>query len=309
MYSSMKTIKSIAFIGGTGRLAIPLVNLLVENGYQITAIVRDLERSRRLLPEQVRFVKGDLKDPASINAGLSGVDAVYINLSTETDQLNLPFYEEREGVKTIVEAARRNGLVHIYKIGAAGAYPDNIELVRDQPVPNRIRLEGQRYIEESGIPYTIFDPTMFMDNLSNQIKGKTIQWIGSTHYKNYWVSADDYARQVLNAINNPYATNRHYIIQGPELLTPQELFTRFTRAYDSPLKVQVFPLWLIRLIGLFNPEMRFLGHMFSYFGQTKVEPFQARSTWDELGKPTVTIEEYARRLKRKPTSIQSHSVR
>ena len=38
--------------------------------------------------------------------------------------------------------------------------------------------------------------------------------------------------------------------------------------------------------------MRFMGHMFSYFEQTKEEVFRAESTWNDLGKPVVTIDEY-----------------
>jgi uncharacterized protein YbjT (DUF2867 family) len=295
----MKPVKSIAFVGGTGKLAVPVVNLLVQNGFNVMAIVRSLERGRALLPSAVRLLEGDLNNPASIRAGLRGVDAVYINLATETDRLDLPFYDEREGVKTIVEAAKANNLAHIYKIGAGGAYPENIDHVGKPAVPNVIRLAGQRYIEQSGIPYTIFDPTMFMDNISHQIRGRAIQWIGHAPVQNWWISSDDYARQVLNAINNPRAQNRHYLMQGPELLTPQQVFARFIAAYDPAMRVQSFPLWLVRAMGVFNAQMRFGGYMISYFEQTMVEPFRAQTTWDDLGKPTVTIDEYARQLKAK----------
>lgn len=290
-------VQTIAVIGATGKLAIPVVRQLVESGFDVTAVVRSLERGRTLLPPQVRLVAGDLRNPASINAGLRGADAVYINLATETDRLDLPFYEEREGVRTIVDAAKRNGLAHIYKIGAGGAYPDTIASLRRQVVPNIIRLEGQRFIEESGISYTIFDPTMFMDNIPHQIKGNTIRWIGNAPIQNYWISSADYARQVRNAINNPRAVNRHYAIQGPELLTAQEVFARFCRVYNPKLTVQSFPVWLVKGIGLFNPKMRFMGHMFDFFGQTEVEVFRAQDTWADLGKPVVTIDDYAQALK------------
>ena len=217
----MKTVKSIAFIGGTGKLAVPVVNLLAKNGYTVTAIVRDINKARKVLDSEVRLIEGNLKEPTSIMTGLHGMDAVYINLATETDRLDLPFYEEREGVRTIVEAARKNGLVHIYKIGAGGAYPDNVGSTSYQAVPNMIRLAGNRFIEESGIPYTFFDPTMFMDNIPLQIKGNVIQWLGNAPVKNYWISTIDYARQVSMRINNARAsTNRHYLMQGPGIIDP-----------------------------------------------------------------------------------------
>ncbi len=295
----MDSIKKIAFIGGTGKLAVPVVKLLSENGFKIRAIVRDLDKAKRLLPANVELVLGNLKDIKSIEEGLENVDAVYINLATETSRLDLPFYEEREGVETIVKAAKKNNLKHIFKIGAGGAYPKNVPNIKDNVTSNIIRLQGQKYIEESGINYTIFDPTMFMDNLPNQINKGKLQWIGNKPIKNWWISADDYSKQVLNAINNPKAQNKHYLIQGPELLTPQEVFKRFIKIYDPAIKVQSFPLWLLKAFGIFNAKMKFMVYMFTYFEKTEVETFNAADTWEELGKPTITIDKYAEQLKSK----------
>lgn len=293
---SLNKIQSIAFIGGTGKLGVPVVKMLAENGFTVRAIVRDLEKARRLLPKNVELVLGNLNDEKSIEDGLKNMDAVYINLSTETTRLDLPFYEEREGVETIVKAAKKNNLIHIFKIGALGAYPKATHITVEMPVPNKIRIEGQKFIEQSGVNYTIFDPTMFMDNIPNQIKGKTIEWVGNAPTIFYWIAADDYAKQVLNAINNPKAINKHYAIQGQTGMTPQEVFRLFIENYDTRLKVKSFPLWMVKVIGLFSPKMKFLGHMFSYFDQTP-DPFYAAETWQELGKPTTTVQEFARQLK------------
>ena len=187
-------------------------------------------------------------------------------------------------------------LKHIFKIGALGAYPKATHITVEMPVPNKIRIEGQKFIEQSGINYTIFDPTMFMDNIPNQIKGKTIEWVGNAPTNFYWITANDYAKQVLNAINNPNAINKHYAIQGQTGLSPQEAFKLFIENYDETLKVKSFPLWMVKAIGLFSPKMKFLGHMFSYFDNTP-DPFYADETWQELGKPTTTIEEFARQLR------------
>jgi uncharacterized protein YbjT (DUF2867 family) len=293
---SSNTIQSIAFIGGTGKLGIPVVKMLSENGFTVRAIVRDLDKAKRLFPKNVELVLGNLKDAKSIEDGLKNMDAVYINLSTETTRLDLPFYEEREGIETIVKASKTNNLQHIFKIGALGAYPKATHITVEMPVPNKIRIEGQKFIEQSGINYTIFDPTMFMNNIPNQIKGNTIEWVGNAPTIFYWIAADDYAKQFLNAINNPKAINKHYAIQGQTGMTPQEVFKLFIENYDTRLKVKSFPLWMVKAIGLFSPKMKFLGHMFSYFDQTP-DPFYADETWQELGKPTTTVQEFARQLK------------
>jgi uncharacterized protein YbjT (DUF2867 family) len=285
-------IKSIVFIGGTGKLGVPVVKLLAKNNFQVRAIVRDPDKARRVLPHNVEIVLGDLKNPKTIEDGLENMDAVYINLSTETTRLDLPFYEEREGVETIVKAAQKCNLKHIFKIGALGAYPKATHIKVEMVVPNKIRIEGQKLIEQSGINYTIFDPTMFTDNIPNQIKGNAIEWIGNAPTAFYWITADDFAKQVLNSVNNPKSINKHYPIQGLEALTPQEAFQQFIENYDKNLKVKSYPLWLVKMMGLFSSKMHFMGHMFSYFDKTP-DIFYADETWAELGKPATTVREFA----------------
>ena len=52
----MSEIKSIAFIGATGRLALPVIKVLAENGFAIRAIVRNVEKAKQLLPSNVEIV-------------------------------------------------------------------------------------------------------------------------------------------------------------------------------------------------------------------------------------------------------------
>ena len=56
----------------------------------------------------------------------------------------------------------------------------------------------------------------------------------------------------------------------------------------------------MRLIGVFNPRMRFVAHLFAYFGNHE-DPFYAEQTWKELGKPTTTLVEFSKGLRRKTT--------
>lgn len=290
----MSEIERITVVGATGKLAVPVVEELTKH-FKVRAIVRNPEKAAKLLPREVEIVEGDLRNQASLEQGLVGQDAVYINLSTETTDPSLDFYEEREGVDNLVRAARKCNIKHISKIGALGAYPLATHLKGANILPNIIRMQGHRIIEESGIPYTIFDPTFFMDMLLWINNGKALQWIGNTGKQQLrWVSSGDYAKAVVKAIQSPQHWNKHYPIQGQQAMNPATAMRRFISAYEPTLKIRAFPVWMVKLIGIFNPEMRFLAHMFAYF-EKQEDPFYADATWRELGKPTMTIEEFARR--------------
>lgn len=291
----MRPIRKIVVVGATGRLGVPVVAELAKT-FQIRAIVRSPEKARTVLPSNVEIVQGDLRDIPSLRAGLDGADAIYINLSTETVDLNLPFYEEREGIQNLMTAARGLDIIYIAKIGALGAYPPVAEVIKNNIVPNLIRIEGHKTITASGIPHTFFAPTHFMELLPNMIYKRMLQWIGNTRVKVYWISAADYAQQVVKAFQNPEKMPEHCPIQGPEAISIKQAMEQFVRNYDPTLKLRIVPLWIIQLLGIFSPKMRFIGHLFAYFSRHE-DPLYADRTWKELGKPTTTIEQFAKDLR------------
>ncbi len=293
----MHSIETIAVLGATGRLGAPVATELAKT-FAVRALVRSPEKAKAMLPAGVEIVKADLRDVDSLRAALQGVDAIYLNLATETADPNLPFYEEREGVANLLTAVRGLGIGYIAKIGALGAYPPALPSIGRNMVPNLIRMQGHAMIAASGIPHTFFAPTHFMELLPNMIQGRALQWIGNTQVKIYWISVADYARQVVKAFQHPEAVSTDVPVQGPEAITVRQAMRLFVANYDPNLKIRVAPLWMMRLVGLFNPRMRFVAHLFAYFGNHE-DPFYAERTWRELGKPTVTLVEFARSLRSK----------
>jgi len=81
-------------------------------------------------------------------------------------------------------------------------------------------------------------------------------------------------------------------VQGPEAISVRQALERFVKNYDPSLKIRVAPLWVMRMIGLFNPKMKFVAHLFAYFGDHE-DPFYAKETWEKLGEPTTTLEVFA----------------
>jgi uncharacterized protein YbjT (DUF2867 family) len=297
----MRPIKRIAVLGATGRLGAPVAAELAKT-FQVRAIVRSPDKARTMLPPDVEIVQGDLRDILSLRAALDGMDALYINLATETADLHLSFYEEREGIRNLMTATRGLDIQYIAKIGALGAYPPALKNTKNNMVPNIIRMEGHKIIAASGIPHTFFAPTHFMELLPNMIDKHALQWIGNTSVKIYWISVVDYARQVVKAFQNPEKMPEHCPIQGPEALSVKQAMEQFILNYDPTLKIRVAPLWVVRVIGFFNARMKFLGHLFAYFGNHE-DPFYAARTWQELGKPTTTIEMFAQDLRQRPAAI------
>lgn len=293
----MSPIHNIAVIGATGRLGAPVAEELAKT-FNVRAIVRTPEKAKTVLSSKIEIVQGDLHNIAGLHAALEGMDAIYINLSTETVDMSLPFYAEREGVKNLVEASKGIGIKYIGKIGSLGAYPPAIEGITDNVASNQIRIQGHEIIEASGIPCTFFEPTHFMELLPTLVMNGTLQWIGNTDIHIYFISVDDYKLQVAKAFQKYEEMPVQCPIQGPKAYTIHDAMELFVREYDPTLKIRVLPLWVMRVMGIFSPKLRFFAQLFTYFGNHE-DAFFADQTWKDLGKPATSLEAFSKNLRKK----------
>src|SRR5262245_22442628 len=204
-------LKKIAVIGGTGMLGIPVIGELVKSGLEVTALVRNLDRARRALPAQTKLVQADAADADSLERGLAGQDAVYLSLSIPPGERKDDFHAEAEGLDNILAAARARGLRRIAYLSA---------LIHDGDAKGWWVIEVWRKaiakIKGSGIPYTIFYPSNFMETLPQRHgMGRFLVLIGTARRPNYWIAAADFGKQVAMSFQLDEAANREFVIQGP----------------------------------------------------------------------------------------------
>ena len=56
------------------------------------------------------------------------------------------------------------------------------------------------------------------------------------------------------------------------------------------------PLAPIKIFGMFNPRMSYVSHICEAMNKYP-EKFESKKTWDDLGKPSITLADYAASLK------------
>jgi uncharacterized protein YbjT (DUF2867 family) len=289
------SIQKIAVIGATGMLGLPVVRALVAAGFDVTALVRNPQSAARMLPPEVRCVEADVFDEESLRRGLAGQDAVYLNLSVAPGARPCDLHTEAQGLVHILSAARWAGIKRVGYLSA---------LIQDAPANRWWVIDLWRralaQIKHSGIPHTIFYASNFMETLPERhMLGRALVVAGTGHFGNYWIAGADYGRQVARAFVRTDAENRAYFVQGPEALSYGQAAQRYAKACPRPLRVVRVPLWGVRLLGLISNAMRFnarvLREVLKY-----PEEFKAQSAWDELGRPTLTIEDFARGTSQPP---------
>ncbi|UOB10606.1 SDR family oxidoreductase [Streptomyces sp. HP-A2021] len=134
----------ILVTGGTGTLGGHVVPLLRASGHD----VRILTRRPRPATAGVEYVTGDLLKGEGVEAAVDGVETVLHLAGGPKD--------DDEATRTLVRAASAAGVRHLVYISVVGA--DRVPLAW-----MRTKLESERAVADSGIPWTILRAAQFHD--------------------------------------------------------------------------------------------------------------------------------------------------
>ncbi|GAB3782144.1 hypothetical protein GCM10028818_37400 [Spirosoma horti] len=285
----------IAVIGATGMLGQPVTHELIRAGFSIRIIARDVAKARHLFPA-TDVVAGDLNNVESLVNALSGVEAVYLNLSIKQTEKKDHFHTEAQGLLNLIQASRLAG---IRRIG----YLSSI-IIRYQGMDGfdwwafEVKQKAVQLIKESGIPYSIFYPSCFLDSLNGtQRLGRFVLMVGRSVVKPWYIAARDYGSQVARAFQWVQGEqNQEYIIQGPEALTQHEAAERFVAAYKKEKLIVLIISPLFLQLGRFFSQQADYGLHITKALNNYPEIFEAAQTWTDLGKPFTTVDQFAAQL-------------
>jgi hypothetical protein len=151
-------------------------------------------------------------------------------------------------------------------------------------------------IKASGIPYTIFYASSFMENLDQLMRqGNKILLAGKSNVPMHFIAGEDFGRQVARSFELTGNDNREYVIQGTEAYNWDEAAHIFINHYKkAPLKIMKAPVGMLKFFGRFSGKAEY-GYKIVTALNNYPEQFEAERTWNELGKPVITLEEYARK--------------
>jgi uncharacterized protein YbjT (DUF2867 family) len=98
----------VLFIGGTGQISTACARLAVQRGIEVHALLRG-QTAKRVLPEGVQPIRGDIRDPAATRAALGDRewDAVvdWIAFTPDHVQADLDLFEGRTGQYVFISSA------------------------------------------------------------------------------------------------------------------------------------------------------------------------------------------------------------
>lgn len=144
--------------GATGKTGKHIVKQLIDRDFAVTALVRDLERGRTILPDNTELIVGDILKPATFESALADCN-VLICATGASPSLNPtgPYQVDYEGTKNLVDAAKKHGIEHFVLVSSLCTskffHPLNLFWLILY-----WKKQAENYLQASGIPYTIVRP-------------------------------------------------------------------------------------------------------------------------------------------------------
>ena len=228
--------------GATGYLGSEICRQLILKNKNVKGLVRatsDANKVAQLKASGVETIEGDLKDKVSLGNALHGVSAVISTVSSTLSRQEGDSIQsvDDEGQINLIDAAVNAGVNQLIYISLC-------EL--DECPLQTAKRKVEKHLSESGLNYTILQPTYFMEVWLSPVLGfdypnAKASIFGEGKNKVSWIAIKDVASFAVDSLDNPAAKNRIIELGGPEALSPLEVVNIFETAKGKKFELQFVP--------------------------------------------------------------------
>jgi NADH dehydrogenase len=216
---------------------------LLEQGKEVRVLVRPQSNYQPLVDAGAQPVFADLKDRASLDEAVRGVDTLITTAnSAQRGGDDTVESVDLQGNANLVDAAKDAGVRHFVFVSALGS-------TADSPVPfMRAKAATEQRLRESGMTHTILAPNMLMEVWVPMIvggpavAGQPVTLVGEARHRHSFASMGDVVQYAVRSVNNPAAENRMIVITGPEAVSWRDIAAEYERALGRPVEVQFVPM-------------------------------------------------------------------
>src|SRR3954452_93879 len=195
--------KPVLVVGATGNVGGKVVDELLALGKPVRALVRPSSDAGKLEARGGEIARGDMLDPASLVAAMTGVDAVISTAAGYTRGGPQAHEIDTTGYRNLAEAAKTAGvrrfvLTSILTSDKTPGVPHfwNKKLAEDR-------------LQTLGVPFVALRPGAFLDQMAtmrgNAFETHTIMGLGNPDSRMTFVLTDDLAHYLAAAVDAPVA--------------------------------------------------------------------------------------------------------
>ncbi len=217
----------ILITGGCGFIGLAAAKTLRERGHTVRLL--SSTRSEKEV-DGFEVVRGDVRHEGGLTAAVTGIDAVVVahqfpGFPVEQPEKQNTFHAvDAEGTRHVISALKAHGQPKrlVYLSGAAVQ-----EALAGQHPGIDAKLEAERWVQKSGIPWTILRASIvygpgdhYFSRLAGMIEsGPVVPVLGNGRALSAPIYVDDLARTIAASLENPRAENALLDACGPNTLS------------------------------------------------------------------------------------------
>jgi uncharacterized protein YbjT (DUF2867 family) len=216
--------------GGTGSVSRRVVQMLLDDGEQVRAMVRrDDDRAEQLRAMGAEVIVGDLTRAGDIVDAMDGVRRMFFSMSVSPDYLRAT----TEVCAVAVERGQLDTIVNMSQMTVSQMTLTST----DESKQHRLHWLAEHVLNWSGLPVIHVRPTVFLDNplftflASPAVRERGVLALPFGTGRTSPICADDVARVVAALLRSPDGrVGRVYELTGPEVLDTDGLAEQYGRA-------------------------------------------------------------------------------
>ena len=251
----------VAIIGGTGFVGSYIVDALLEQGHDVSMLVRPGSEHKVRHSDSVRIVAGSIDTTASIGDLVAGCDAVIycVGILREFPKKGITYEATQyDGVGKAVDAVHDNGVRRFLLMSANGVKQPG---TRYQETKKR----AEERVRASDLDVTIFRPSIifgdprgqmeFATQLFQDMVEKPIPAVGffsgmsptSGSVLMSPVHVEDVARAFVSSLADDSTIGEIYNLGGPDILSWTEMIRRIAATTGRKKWILPLPIGLMKL--------------------------------------------------------------
>jgi uncharacterized protein YbjT (DUF2867 family) len=287
---------TILVAGATGFLGSEICRQLVAKNKQVKGLIRttsDATKVAHLKALGVETIEGDLKDKASLQKALQGVSAIISTVSSTLSR------QEGDSIQTVDEEGQMNLIVAAVGAGVSQFIFISFCEMQGQFPLQTAKRKVEKQLAESGLNFTILQPTYFMEVWLSPALGFDYPNAKANIYgegKNAisWIAIKDVAAFAVAALDNPAARSATIKLGGPEALSPLEVVGIFETAKGKKFELQFVPEEALK--AQINAAQDPLGASFAAltFGVARGSVIDMKNTLNDFPVQLTAVVDYAK---------------
>ncbi|MGA0560185.1 SDR family oxidoreductase [Larkinella sp. VNQ87] len=227
---------NVLVYGATGSQAGTVPQLLLQKGHQPYVLTRTADKAAHHARAGAIVVEGDLTDADRLRQLSDGMDAVSLLIPFFADPTQVVDYGRRA-----IDAAKAAG-VKLLVWNTSGA----ILPTRTGNLSLDVRIDIRDYLQASGLPFIILQPSVYLENLLGPWTAPFVQNENRVAYPVpedmpvSWIASEDVSKLVVAALERPDLAGTNWPISGLENPNGRALAQAFSEGLNR--SIQYYPM-------------------------------------------------------------------